>query len=156
MHGGHHALQGRIEELLRGFGIEATDEFCGVLEVGKEHGDLFALAFQGAFGGEDFLRQIGRGVGKWGPLSLRDWSASRSPRRHLRSTGPDEYGPLLIGRETLTVDEFNFEVFEGLVIELELPLECAIGHAAPLAQQRDHLIHHRDKVHPAPSLPGAL
>src|SRR4029450_3503147 len=40
VYGGHHALQGRIEELLRGFGIEATDEFCGVLEVGKKHGDL--------------------------------------------------------------------------------------------------------------------
>ena len=39
------------------------------------------------------------------------------------------------------------EVLERLVIELELPLERAIGHAAPLAQQGDYLIHDRDKVH---------
>ena len=47
VHGVHHALQGRVEELLRGFGIEAPDEFGGVLEVGKEHRDLLAFAFQG-------------------------------------------------------------------------------------------------------------
>jgi hypothetical protein len=64
VHGGHHALQGRIEELLRGFGIEATDEFCGVLEVGKEHGDLFALAFQSGAGGENLVGEMGRGVGQ--------------------------------------------------------------------------------------------
>ena len=29
-----------------------------------------------------------------------------------------------------------------------LPLQGAIGRAAPLAQEGDHLIHHRDKVHP--------
>jgi hypothetical protein len=27
-------------------------------------------------------------------------------------------------------------------------LQGAIGRAAPLAQEGDHLIHHRDKVHP--------
>ena len=44
------------------------------------------------------------------------------------------------------------EVVQRIVIELELPLEGAIGHAAPLAQQGDHLIHDRDKVHPVSSL----
>jgi hypothetical protein len=34
-----------------------------------------------------------------------------------------------------------------------LSLERTIGHAAPLAQQRDHLIYDRDKVHPVSSLP---
>ena len=32
----------------------------GVFEVGKQHGDLLALAFQGAAGGEDLLGEIGR------------------------------------------------------------------------------------------------
>jgi hypothetical protein len=58
---------------------------------------------------------------------------------------------VLIGRETLTVDEFNLEVLKGLVIELELPLERAIGDTTALAQQRAYLIHHRDKVHPVSS-----
>ena len=54
---------------------------------------------------------------------------------------------LLIGGEPLTVNEFTLEIRERLVIELELPLERAIGHTPPLAQQRDHLIHHCDKIH---------
>jgi hypothetical protein len=49
----------------------------------------------------------------------------------------------------------NCEVLERLVIELELPLKRAIGHTTSLAQERDHLIHHRDKVHPVSFLPGA-
>jgi hypothetical protein len=36
----------------------------------------------------------------------------------------------------------------------ELLLQGAIGHAAPLAQQGDHLLHDRDNVHPVSSLPG--
>jgi hypothetical protein len=63
---------------------------------------------------------------------------------------------LLIDRETLTVNEFNLEVVEGLVIELELSLEGPIGHTSPLAQKRNDLIHDRDKVHPVSSLLDAL
>ena len=40
--------------------------------------------------------------------------------------------------------------------KLKLPLERAIRQADPLAQERDHLIQDRDKVHLASSLPGAL
>jgi hypothetical protein len=39
---------------------------------------------------------------------------------------------------------------------LELPLEGTVGHPAPLAQEGDHLIHHRDKVHPVSSWPDVL
>ena len=38
------------------------------------------------------------------------------------------------------------------LIELELELEGAIGQAAPLAQEGNHLIHDRDKVHRFSSL----
>ena len=64
VHGVHHALQGRIEERLAGFGIEVADQLGIPFEVGKQHRDLFALAFHGASGGEDLLGQIGRGVGQ--------------------------------------------------------------------------------------------
>jgi hypothetical protein len=50
----------------------------------------------------------------------------------------------------LALDEFVLHILEGRVVELELPLEGAVGHPAPLAQQADHLIHDRDKVHPSP------
>jgi hypothetical protein len=66
VHGVHHALQGRVEELLCGFGIQAADEFSGVLEVGKEHGDLLAFAFQGGTGGQDFVGEMGRCIGQRG------------------------------------------------------------------------------------------
>jgi hypothetical protein len=54
------------------------------------------------------------------------------------------------------IEEFVCEIVQSIVVELKLPLEGAIGHAAPLAQESNHLIHDRDKVHPVPSLPGAL
>ena len=40
----------------------------------------------------------------------------------------------------------------GESIDSKLPLEGAIRQAAPLPQQRHHLIHHRDKVHLVSSL----
>ena len=46
MHGVHHAMDGGVEELLRGFRIETTDEFRRIFQVGKEHGDLLALALK--------------------------------------------------------------------------------------------------------------
>ena len=47
VHGVHHQVESRIEELLGGFGIEAPDEFRRVFEIGKEHRDQLAFAFQG-------------------------------------------------------------------------------------------------------------
>ena len=60
--------------------------------------------------------------------------------------------PVLIGREPLAFDEFVGHIVQRLIIELELPLEGAIRQAAPLAQEGDHLIHDRDKVHRVSSL----
>jgi hypothetical protein len=65
VHGVHHPLQGRIKERLAGFWIEVTDQLGIPFEVGKQHGHLFALAFQRAAGRENFLREIGWGVGEW-------------------------------------------------------------------------------------------
>ena len=79
VHGVHHAVDGGIEELLGGFGIETPDEFRRVLEVGKQHRDLLALAFQGGAGGEDLLGQIWRGVGQRG-LGLGRGSGGRGRR----------------------------------------------------------------------------
>ena len=64
-------MQRRIEELLGRFRVEVRDQLGRALEVGKQHRDLLALAFQGAAGGEDFLREIGRRVGE----RRRSWVA---------------------------------------------------------------------------------
>ena len=61
----------------------------------------------------------------------------------------------LIDREALARDELVCECCQVRVIELKLQLEGPIRQAAPLAQQCDRLIHHRDKVHALSSLPGA-
>ena len=53
----------------------------------------------------------------------------------------------------MRIEEFLAEIVQGVVIQLQLPLEGPIGHAAPLAQQHDRLIHHGDKVHPISSQP---
>ena len=44
VHGVHHVVQGRIEELLRGFGIEVIDQLSGVFDVGKQDRHLLAFA----------------------------------------------------------------------------------------------------------------
>src|SRR5262249_42996752 len=83
--------------------------------------------------------------------------AVEHPRGHHEAliTRPDEDAALLIHCQALTVDELVFERLQGDFIELELELEGPIRQAASLTQQRNRLIHHRDKVHPVSSLPGA-
>ena len=44
------------------FGVTVGQQLHRALQVGKEHGDLLALAFEGGLGGEDFLGQIARGI----------------------------------------------------------------------------------------------
>jgi hypothetical protein len=87
VHGVHHQLNNRVQELLRGLGIEPLDQPGGVLEVGEEDGDLLALAFQSSFGGEDFLGQIARGVAQrgWGRHSRRRWGLRRERGAALRT-----------------------------------------------------------------------
>ena len=50
MHRLHHVVNGGIEELLRGFGVEVPDQLRRVLDVGKQDRHLFAFAFQGSCG----------------------------------------------------------------------------------------------------------
>ena len=54
VHGGHHVVQHGIEELPRLFWVAIGQQLHRALQVGKQHGDLLALAFQGAAGGQDF------------------------------------------------------------------------------------------------------
>jgi hypothetical protein len=66
VHGVHHTLQGRVEELLGSFGIQTADEFGGVLEVGKEHRHMLAFALQDRAGGQDLVGEMGRRIGQRG------------------------------------------------------------------------------------------
>ena len=64
----NHVMDGRIEELLGGFGVEPPDEFGGVFQVGKEHGHLLAFAFQGRASREDLVGEMGWRVGERRPV----------------------------------------------------------------------------------------
>ena len=65
VHRGHHPLQHRVEELARFFGVTVGQQLHRAFEIGKQHRDLLALAFEGAAGGEDFLGEIPRGIPQW-------------------------------------------------------------------------------------------
>ena len=86
VHGVHHGVQGRVQDGRACFRVEVADQLRRALEVGKQHRDLLALAFQGAAGGENLFREIWRGVGEWRWFRLhRGWggrSVSR-PDQHF-------------------------------------------------------------------------
>ena len=54
----HHALEDRVEELARLLGIAVGQQLHRALEVGEEHGDLLALAFQRGLRGQDLLGEV--------------------------------------------------------------------------------------------------
>ena len=84
MHGRHHVLQHRVEEVAGFLGIAVGEQLHRPLQVGKEDGHLFALAFERGLGGEDFLRQVAGGVGERGACVLivrRQCRARSGPSR---------------------------------------------------------------------------
>jgi hypothetical protein len=155
VHGVHHALQGRIEEVLGGFRVEVADQLGGAFEVGKEHGDLFAFACQGGTGGEDFLGEIRRGVGEGGTRLVdgrgRSWRRGRTD-----SSRPDQATAVVIDHVWVGVEEFVLQVLEDVIIEIELPFEGAISHAASTLQHRHRLIKNLLEGHGRPSTKLAL
>jgi hypothetical protein len=50
MHGRHHAFQDGVEELPGLLRVAVGQQFHRALEVGKQHRDLFAFAFEGSAG----------------------------------------------------------------------------------------------------------
>jgi hypothetical protein len=134
--GGHEVFEYRVKELPGLLGIAVGQEFHRAFEVGKEHRDLLALAFEGGLGLENLLCQVHghrdqRGTG----LRLAQRSRARCP------AGPYQHFPVLIHGEALRFDELGLQVLEGLIIELELPLQGAIGHAASTVEHGQRLVH---------------
>ena len=67
VHGRHHALEHGVQQLSGLFGVAVGEQLHGALQVGEQDGDLLALAFEGALGGQDFLGQMIRGVAQRRP-----------------------------------------------------------------------------------------
>jgi hypothetical protein len=55
MHGLHHAVEYRLQKIVRLFRIAVGDQLCRPLHVGKQHGYLFAFALQHVLGSTDSL-----------------------------------------------------------------------------------------------------
>ena len=72
----HHALEHGIEELARLLGVAVGEQLHRALEVGEEHGDLLALAFERGLRGEDLLGEVLGGVRLRGRRTSRGHRAS--------------------------------------------------------------------------------
>jgi hypothetical protein len=62
VHGLHHPLQHRVEELTRLLGVAVGEQLHGALEISEQDSDLLALAFQARTSLEDFFAQMGGGI----------------------------------------------------------------------------------------------
>ena len=58
VHGLHHLFQHGVEETLGVLGVAVRQELGGALEVGEQHRDLLALAFERVLGAEDLFGQV--------------------------------------------------------------------------------------------------
>ena len=65
---------------------------------------------------------------------------------------PDQDAAVLIHCEALALDEFGFQIFQIGVIELELPLEGAVGQAPAAPEHGYRLVEDSLKGHCPPSL----
>ena len=96
-------------------GSRSRDQLGGAFEVGKQHGHLLAFTFQGASGGEDFLREIGWGVGERGLGRGFRWNrVARSGARasvQTKSRAPRRRRDLGMG-----IEEFFGEIMQGVII----------------------------------------
>ena len=63
---------------------------------------------------------------------------------------PDQHLTALIDCQALARDEFDRQVFQGRIIELELSLERTVGQAAAPLEQGDGLVQHLLKGHGSP------
>jgi hypothetical protein len=115
MHGRHHALQDGVEELPGLLRVAVRQQFHRALEVGKQHGDPLALPFQGAFGNEDLLGQIGWGVREGGvPNGLPESRDSGGSRPSV--TRPDQAAPRIVADLWVGVEQLVPEIGEGLLV----------------------------------------
>ena len=120
VYGVHHQMQSRVEELLRVLGVAVARATRGAFEVGKQHSDLLAFAFQGTAGGEDFLGQMGacrQGVRVPGcPVGRHTDGGSGRGGSGLRVARPDQAAPCVIDHLGLRVEQFVLQGSELYII----------------------------------------
>ena len=154
VHGLHHQADGGVQELLGRFRIQALDEPGRVLDVGKEDGDLFAFAFQGGAGGEDLVGEMGRRVGQRRGVWLTHPARCRCGgwRGRGRGTaGPDQHGVVLIHRYPVHLDEFELDILDIRLVQVELAFERPIRQPTLALEQGHRLVENLLEGHGHPS-----
>ena len=157
VHGLHHQADGWVQELLGRFRIKTFDELGRVLDVSKEDGDLFAFAFQGRAGGEDFVGQVGWRVGQrrcvWlTPLTRCLFGGGQG--RSRCPAGPDQHGVVLVHRYLVYLDEFELYILNIRFVQVELAFERPIGDSALALEQGNCLVQNLLEGHGRPSAWG--
>jgi hypothetical protein len=143
----HQTREHGVEQLTRLLGMPVREQLHGSLQVSKEHCDMLALAFEGASGGEDFLDQMERRVCMRSTCLIARW------HRHCgRTSSPDQDSFPLVDRHLLGLDELGLEIFEVVIVQVELPFEGAIGHAASALEHGHRLVQDLFKGHCRPSI----
>src|SRR5262249_17597437 len=120
------------------FRVEPAGEHGGVHQVTEQHCELAALGL-GRTRLSSWLGLVGRWDSRWGFRQCA--SVSR----------PDEHGARLVDGHLVHLNEFLFQRFQGIVIQVKLEPESPIGQPSSAAEQVDHLIEHRIEIHYGPS-----
>ena len=136
---------------MHGLGSQALSQGGRVGNVAEEHRHRLALPFQGAARGEDLLGEMFRGVGERGTVLAAGRGRCRVGHGALGAR-PDQDVALLLDRQALARDEFVLQIVQGRIIELELPLEGAVGQASAPLEHGHRLVENLLKGHRRPSL----
>jgi hypothetical protein len=77
----HHPLENWVEDLAGLLWIAVGEQLHRALQIGKQHGHLLALAFEGALGREDLLGEVlwSIGLGRSKPWLVGDRAANAVP-----------------------------------------------------------------------------
>jgi hypothetical protein len=87
-------------------------------------------------------------IGEWGALALfSPWCYRWRWCGRGRGADPDEYLASLINAQALGLDDFGFEIFEEIVVEVELPLERPVSHTPAALKYGENLVEYCIEIH---------
>jgi hypothetical protein len=137
------------------FRVELRGEFRGVHKVTEHDRELTAFGLKGG-GGHSARCRLGKGsfLGwRLGDVYGGMWQRGGQYRS---ATCPHQHTTVLIPGDLLRVEEFILEGLKGVVIQVELHLQCPIGHTSPALEHGYRLVKDLLKVHRDPSACAAV
>jgi len=130
------------------FGVELAGQCRGTDEVTEQHSELTAFSVRG------LPRGWGCHLRRLVFLScylLRRLRGGRN-RRRTRFSGPHQHSALVVDRKVVDLNQFLFEGFKRLLIEMKLEREGAVRHAPATLEHGCRLVQDLLKGHRQPSV----